>query len=312
MTLNEILESRGTKTSKAKNLFSLGYTRREVADLLMNGNVGFAYNVWKKWMEEQTINLIQENNLNNFSFSFNRTFGVEIEYFGVTKQRMLTALRNEGVNVEYEGYTHRTTNHWKIVTDSSVSGNNSFELVSPILNGPEGINQLKNVCKAFNKVKAKVNKSCGLHVHFGAQDFDLNSFKNIALNYVNLETTIDNFMPLSRRKNNNQYCRSITTIARTKTASISKIKGANTISDFMSVFGTRYLKLNVKSFQRHGTLEFRHHSGTTTFSKIKNWIYFCARLMEYSKQGGLTSDINNVCNETLKEYIADRTIDLAC
>ena len=49
--------------------------------------------------------------------------------------------------VEFRGYSHDTSKHWKIVTDASVRGRNHhdlcLELVSPILQGSEGLDQLR-------------------------------------------------------------------------------------------------------------------------------------------------------------------------
>lgn len=47
---------------------------------------------------------------------------------------------------------------------------------------------------------------------------------------------------------------------------------------------SRYFKLNSQSYWRHGTVEFRQHSGTIEFEKIKNWLFFCARLIDFSKR----------------------------
>ena len=44
----------------------------------------------------------------------------------------------------------------------------------------------------------------------------------------------------------------------------------------------RYHKVNVMAFSSHKTIEFRHHSGTTDFNKIENWINFLRGLLEYS------------------------------
>ena len=76
-------------------------------------------------------------------------------------------------------------------------------------------------------------------------------------------------------------------------------------------FNSRYFKLNLQSYVKYGTVEFRHHSGTTTFSKVKNWILICARLVEYSKQNGVTNNLNYILNESLQDYVADRAVDVA-
>lgn len=308
MTQQEIINASFSKTEKARRLFELGFTRRQVADLIMNGNVGFAYNVWKKWNEEQGQRIAALP----FEFTFSRTFGIELEVYGASRDRILTEMRRLGVQVEGESYNHQTRGHWKIVSDASIHGSNGNELVSPVLSGMDGIEQVKRVCLALNRAGAKVNTSCGFHVHLGANDLDLQHFKNLFKSYIELEGKIDEMMPTSRRKNTNTYCKSVSSIANSKAAALRKIDSASTIQEMSRAFsGSRYFKLNIQSFQRHGTIEFRQHSGTTQFSKVKNWLLICARLLEYSKQNGFTNDLTHFLNESLQDYIADRAADLA-
>lgn len=303
MTLTEILNSNLSKTDKAKKLFDLGYTRQQVAEYVTNGNYGFAYNIWKKWNTSrlpQTISL-------PFEYTFNRTFGIELETYGADRDRIITEARNLGINIEGESYNHQTRNHWKVVTDSSIRGGRGNEIVSPVLKGIEGIEQVKKICIALQRAGAKVNASCGFHLHFGVQDFDLENFKNLYKNYISTEKDFDTIVPRSRRADNNTYCKSIVNIAGIE----RKINGAESIADFGRILNTRYFKLNFQSYLRYGTVEFRQHSGTTTFSKIKNWIMICGRLVEYSKQNRNANNINEFLNEGLQEYVSDRAVDLA-
>jgi hypothetical protein len=45
----------------------------------------------------------------------------------------------------------------------------------------------------------------------------------------------------------------------------------------------RYFKLNVAAYLRHGTIEFRQHSGTVDYQKMVNWIIFCIAFVEDSR-----------------------------
>jgi hypothetical protein len=85
-------------------------------------------------------------------------------------------------------------------------------------------------------------------------------------------------MPQSRRYNNNQYCRSIRAIAESHA-----LINATDMTDIYDAFcSDRYRKVNVMAYRGHKTIEFRHHSGTTDFTKIENWINFLRGLLEYS------------------------------
>ena len=86
------------------------------------------------------------------------------------------------------------------MTDSSLSGNDTFELLSPILVGETGLRELEKVCWVLDLCDVKVNESCGLHVYIDATGFNMETWRNLALSYKHLEPVIDRFMPASRRR----------------------------------------------------------------------------------------------------------------
>lgn len=204
------------------------------------------------------------------------TMGVEIECFNINKDAIIRSLKAKRIKAIETGYNHTDyTDTYKLGYDSSISGNDTCEVVSPILNN---LNSLKRVCETINAAGAQVNKSCGLHVHFGAKDFTIAQWVRIIRNYAAIESIIDSFMPVSRRANNNQYCASIALPAqRIANGHISDM------CDIREAFrNNRYYKLNVMAYSSHKTIEFRQHSGTTDFTKIENWINFLRNLIEYS------------------------------
>lgn len=280
--VRNILEQSTTKTSKIQQLLLLGLTRREIADLVTRGNCGFVYNVYKKMLERGTFVPCQPGQVSVpvLDYSFTRRFGVEIEAYNCTQEKLLHELREAGIRVAIEGYTHRTTEHWKLVSDSSLSGNDTFELVSPILAGEAGLKELETVCWVLDLCDVKVNDSCGFHVHMDAANFNMETWRNLALTYKHLEPVIDSFMPGSRR--NNQYCQSLHGISDTA------IREASTITDLQHVFNNRrYYKLNLEAYSRHRTVEFRQHSGTTNYTKMEKWIRFLNGLITFASAASL-------------------------
>lgn len=266
-----------TKTEKIRQLLALGLSRREVANLT-GGNYGFVQNVFAKYWPERV------NSKTAFSFTtFNRKFGIEIEAHGISPVRLAAALRAAGIECQTEGYNHTTRNHWKTVSDSSVRGTDTFELVSPILEGLAGLEQVKTVCQVLSQLRAKINKTCGLHIHFDAEGFGLDQMKNMVVNYAHYEGIIDSFMPTSRRADNNTYCKSITNLARL-------MRVTHTIRDLVGLQNSRFYKMNLQAYLRHQTIEFRQHSGTVEFEKISNWILFLHNLVEYSKKKQVTQE----------------------
>lgn len=285
--VRNILEQSTTKTSKIQQLLLLGLTKREIADLVTRGNCGFVCNVYKKMLERGTFVPCQAGQVSVpvLDYSFTRRFGVEIEAYNCTQEKLLHELREAGIRVAIEGYTHRTTEHWKLVTDSSLSGNDTFELVSPILAGEAGLKELETVCWVLDLCDVKVNDSCGFHVHMDAASFSMETWRNLALTYKHLEPVIDSFMPGSRR--NNQYCQSLHGISDTA------IREASTITGLQCVFNNRrYYKLNLEAYSRHRTVEFRQHSGTTNYTKMEKWIRFLNGLVTFASAASLPERTN--------------------
>lgn len=288
--IQNILNRMTTKTNKIKMLLELGMTRKQVAEAMGVG-YGFVQNVYAS-----VYGVAHPRRFFADRFSFDRTFGVEMEIIHNSETAVCRAIKNAGVECEIEGYNHSTRTHWKIVSDASVEG--GFEVVSPVLKGTDGLNELEKVCGALVNAGAKIKKCCGLHVHLGTSDFktDIAVWKRLYKNYAALESAIDSFMPPSRR--NNSYCRSL------KVENWSaKIDGARNLEDLeRRVTGrSRYFKLNSQSYWRHHTVEFRQHSGSVEFEKVKNWILFCARFVEFSKKNTVASEEKS----ELKKFLSD-------
>ena len=302
--ITAILSQTTTKTRKIEQLLQLGLTRRQVADLVTNGNYGFVQNVYKK-MLSRTVQTIPASI--QLDYTFTRKFGIEIEAYNCTREKLASELRAAGINVAVEGYNHTTRNHWKLVTDSSLTGNNTFELVSPVLEGEAGLKELEKVCWVLEFCDVKVNDSCGLHIHMDAADFDLQTWKNLALSYKHLERVIDSFMPQSRRQN--YYCKGLSSI------SAVDIQAAQSINDLQAAFGNnRYRKVNLEAYARHRTVEFRQHSGTTNFTKMENWVRFLNGLITFAKAGiAGTTSLDNIpfLDEKQKLFYKLRTKKLA-
>lgn len=311
--IRNILAQDTTKTRKIQQLLLLGMTRREIADLLTNGNYGFVHNVYKRMLQDGLIENIWNSAIETrqpvrLDYTFTHKFGIEIEAYNCSMSRLAQELREAGIHITVEGYNHTTRDHWKLVTDGSLQGNDTFELVSPILAGEAGLKELEKVCWVLDLCNVKVNDSCGLHVHLDAADFNMNTWRNLALSYKHLEPLIDAFMPGTRR--NNRYCKSLDHV------SDERIKSAGTIDALRDVFDCdRYHKVNFEAYARHKTVEFRQHSGTTNFTKMENWILFLNGLITFAKQDNLsgrdTLESLPFLDEKQKLYFKIRTKKLA-
>ena len=250
--IKSIMDAKVSDRTKKRSLIKLGLRQHEVEFIFAQAKVQVG------------------------EFDFSRlTFGVEIEAYGFTRQSLINAATANGLEVRSEDYNHQDhTTRYKIVRDGSLYGENCQEIVSPVLNGTNGLESLRTLCDALASVEAKVNRSCGLHVHIGTQGMTDQHYIRIFKNYQAIETAIDTFMPESRRGNNSRWCRTLTDHDFTH---------CTTKRDVQAALGfDRYHRVNAESYSRHQTVEFRQHSGTVDFTKIENWVKFLGKLVEYS------------------------------
>jgi hypothetical protein len=207
----------------------------------------------------------------------NRKFGIEIECFGVDRTAVATAITTAGITCYTQRYNHSTARFWKIVDDGSVS--DGFELVSPPLQGVNGLKEVEIVLNILCNLGVKVDNRCGFHVHVDAEGLTAKDLVNIVKRYQKFEQKIDSIMPQARRGNNNDYCRSMTNfLARYQNLS-RVIERSDNPYDVTRYIGDRYYKVNLAAYERHRTVEFRQHSGTVSAAKAINWIIFCITLV---------------------------------
>ncbi len=304
---------RGQQETAAHNLYTQGYSRKQVAEAVYQGNYNSAHSAYLRWKKAnqqiQNITTLNAPATGAFVFTMNRKFGIEIEAYGVSRTELKRALEAAGIPVTIDTRTSQATS-WKITTDGSINGTETFELVSPVLSGEQGLEDLKKVCQVLKRKNAKINKSCGLHVHVEVADFQVNDWKNLLINYLVLENEIDSFLPVSRRSNNNNFCKSLklSTLEQAKT----KIQNCSTLVDMQTqVYNNRYYKVNLHSYRKFRTVEFRHHAGSVEFEKISNWVLFVMRLTNFSKEKGIATGFSDFCNESLLAYIHERKAALA-
>lgn len=203
-----------------------------------------------------------------------KRIGIEIEFFGVNYRTVVAAIKRTGVAVSYEGYTHNVMDSWKLVTDASVTSTGTgtsrgLELVSPPLTIDQMEDQLKKVLGVLNELGAKVNTTCGVHVHHEIDDLTVDNIKNVYNIYSKHQDHINSLMPASRRQEataRSGYCRAITK------RELDLVNQATSIIDIRHAQDGRYRVINFQAYIKYGTIEFRQHAGSTDFEKLFNWI----------------------------------------
>ncbi len=126
----------------------------------------------------------------------NQNFGIEIEMTGLTRASAARIIAGHfgtqatHVGGGYDTYTIRDNRNrqWKLVSDASIrcrNGNNraasrdySVEFVSPICQY-EDIETIQELVRKLRAGGARVNDSCGIHVHVDASSHTPQTLRNI-------------------------------------------------------------------------------------------------------------------------------------
>lgn len=133
-----------------------------------------------------------------------------------------------------------------IASDGSIDAESGyFGIEIKVLTKANNMANLEKLCKWLNDNGAKVNKSCGLHVHLDVRNYDDQVRRLMVERFANSLNILTMMVPKSRLSSN--YC---------------KI-GAS--------YSDRYHAVNATAIDKFSTVEIRLHSGTVNFTKISEW-----------------------------------------
>jgi hypothetical protein len=216
------------------------------------------------------------------------TFGIEIECYlpdGTTTTQLARAVCSRGFDCRVETYNHGRRTWWKIVPDGSLQDySRGIELVSPVLSGEAGLRQIEDACRALTDFGCTVSKKCGMHVHVGVADQPISFYRSLVKLYAAYEGVIDLMMPPSRRNSACNYAKSITHVRPAAVdACLSREALVVLLAQHDPESQRRFRKVNLKAYDRHKTVEFRQHSGTTDAVKCRNWTLVCLRMVAAAK-----------------------------
>ena len=193
-------------------------------------------------------------------------------------------------SVKFMGYSHETTEFWKIVTDRSLVGNNqhldlAFELVSPVLQGEEGLIALRMIMENVRRLGIATNHTCSFHVHVdsepGSALGSLGALQRVAQCFLSLENAFDVLVSsVSRRANRNQFCRSnrLSFGPKSNRQRCDDIRASTSLDDLVDLVNPnqdRYHKLNMTNLvhaDRPSTCEFRHYGGVANLLEAEAWV----------------------------------------
>jgi hypothetical protein len=220
----------------------------------------------------------------------NLTYGTELEYTGITRQRAAMAIQSVlGGTLSHTGggYDEWTVTapdgrKWKAVSDGSLGDYaNSAEVVTPILRFAD-LDALQEVVRALRKAGAKATSATSQHVHVGAAHFTAKQLANLARIFFKQEalilaaagTTAQRLAHYTKPTDAGFIAR----LEAAKPATLDALNrawfnGHNPRPDHYE--SHRYHALNLTNIWRTGTVEFRLFEGTTHAGEVKANIILC-------------------------------------
>jgi len=199
------------------------------------------------------------------------TYGVEIECTVPIRSRIRAGGYHRGNQVR------GLPDGWVAQSDCSIhcgAGHKPVEITSPILRGADGLRQIIAVCSKLNAWGAKVNHSCGVHVHVGWGSDLHAALPRLTAIVANHEKGIYASTGTHAREQGS-YCAPI----RERYRQLEIGNGSRSCR-----YGglSRYHLLNVTNtlYDARPTVEFRAFSGSTNAQKIIAWVRLCLGLCE--------------------------------
>lgn len=213
-----------------------------------------------------------------------RTFGIEIEFVrpnaNLSPETIAQALRDAGLNCQAESYNHSTRPHWKLIHDAS----SDRELVSPILSGPEGLAQVRTAMKTLRELGCKVTRREGMHVHVYVGDVTATTVANVFGFYAARQQSVFDQLNAACRRGAPTYCAGISTGDAERVMQFAR-RGR------VGGLGTRYVTVNLDSFARYGTVEFRQHAGSLNGRKACDWVEMLLATVQYVVDHGTVTPL---------------------
>ena len=136
-------------------------------------------------------------------------FGIEIETINCPRPVLAQAIATVIPGAQLDGacVTGPDGRTWQVVNDGSLSGCVNGEIVSPILTYAD-IPTLQAIVRAVRAAGARVDASCGIHVHVDGARFDARSLANLIKLVHKQERLIEMSLGMQVRRLA-QYCRPV-------------------------------------------------------------------------------------------------------
>ena len=225
-------------------------------------------------------------------------FGIEIEMTGITRAAAARVIAGHfqttasHVGGTYDAYVvgEEGNRQWSLVKDSSIRceaarqgrANDSYavEFVSPIC-AYEDIPLVQSLIRKLRSAGARVNSSCGIHIHVDASVHTVKTLRNI----VNIMAAKEDLLykALQIYPSREHYCQKADTrfLDRMKNQKPTTLEQLETLwyngitGRYQHYNATRYHGLNLHSVFSKGTIEFRLFNSSLHAGEVKSYIQLC-------------------------------------
>jgi Putative amidoligase enzyme len=219
---------------------------------------------------------------------------------------------------------------WRVnvVPDGSISGPRGCEFVTQPAKGSQWLKMIREIGKAFKAVGAVPDKSCGLHIHVDARDLTAWDVRRFIKVYAAVEPALFAAVHPNRRRAHYskecglelmhkfkplwwhpkhinaiigplqyEYCWTHLVDDSVRSGQLRASHSDVKHTSGKKYHDTRYRAVNLHSWWHRGTIEFRHHHGTTDPSKIENWGIVCGSIVDWCANHNDT-DAEQLCAGT--------------
>ncbi len=228
-------------------------------------------------------------------------FGVEVEMTGLTREKAAWTIADRWATQAYfsgGAYQTWTVNDrrgrpWKFVYDGSIHVEarrgrpaEPVELVTPKLEY-EDLEEFQQVIRALRKAGARVNESCGVHVHVDASNHTPQTLRNL----VNIMASKEDLLFEALRVDGNREARFCRKVNPRVIDQVNRRRRPTTMQQMAALWyggdatatwartqhyhDSRYTALNLHSVFFRGTVEFRLFNGTLHAGELKGYVQLC-------------------------------------
>jgi hypothetical protein len=156
---------------------------------------------------------------------------------------------------------------WRLEGDGSIRNGIEFISKEPTLPSKvvDDLERLDHFLNETNKSETIISDRCSVHVHVDFRTWNMSSLSKYIIKYMAFEPLLFELVEINRRKNS--FCKPLT---NTEFSNSKKSITEMETSIFRGF--EKYTALNSSRLLDIGTLEFRHHHGTSSSSEIIRWI----------------------------------------